>query len=243
LLPSTILDQLSISVAEFVIKISQESIQKSGKFHVAISGGSLPTILGTKLKLPEYANKVDWDKWIVWFVDERYLPLDNPESNYKVTKDSLLNFVPVPAGNIHCLNHNLPLQEAAKDYQNQLEKEFGQNLPAIDLILLGMGPDGHTASLFPYHKLLSETTHWVAPIDDSPKPPPQRITLTFPVINNGKHVAFVAAGEAKKEMLWKILEAPNIPQGELPSRLVHPKNGSLHWFIDAPAALLLQKSL
>jgi len=103
-----------------------------------------------------------------------------------------------------------------------------------------MGPDGHTASLFPFHPLLNETSVWIAPIEDSPKPPPQRITFTLPVINNAKQAAFIASGEAKKEMLWKILEADNIKEGELPSRLVKSKHGGVHWFIDAPAALLLK---
>jgi 6-phosphogluconolactonase len=233
-------NHLSTTVAEFVIKLSHESVERSGKFHVAVSGGSLPGILGNKLKLPSYSSKVSWANWVIWFVDERYLPLDNSESNYKVTKETLLNFVPIPAENIHHLDYSLPLPEAAKQYQSQLHKEFGNNLPELDLILLGMGPDGHTASLFPFHRLLNESSQWIASIEDSPKPPPQRITFTFPIINNAKNIAFVAAGEAKKEMLWKILEAEDIKEGELPSRLVKAKSGGVHWFIDAPAALLLK---
>jgi len=105
-----------------------------------------------------------------------------------------------------------------------------------------MGPDGHTASLFPHHPLLHENTAWVASIADSPKPPPERITFTLPVLNNAHSVAFVASGEAKKEMLHRIIEADDVPEGELPSKLVRPSSGNLHWFIDAPAGSLLKRS-
>jgi len=172
-------------------------------------------------------------------VDERYVPLDHADSNYKVTKDALFSAVGLSEANIHVPDCSLPLEECARDYQKKLEKEFGGKLPSFDLILLGMGPDGHTASLFPFHPLLNEKTLWVAPIADSPKPPPQRITFTLPVINNAKTVAFVAAGESKKEMLQRILEV-DVPVGELPSKLVKPVSGNLHWFVDAPAAKLLK---
>jgi len=115
--------------------------------------------------------------------------------------------------------------------KKKLEKEFGGKLPSFDLILLGMGPDGHTASLFPHHPLLNETVLWIAPIEGSPKPPPQRITFTLPLINNSKNVVFVASGESKKEMVRRVLQE-DVPVGELPSKLVKPTSGNLYWFVD-----------
>lgn len=168
--------------------------------------------------------------------------MDNPESNYHVTNKELLNHVPIPKEQVYTLNPNIPLAEAAQDYTQKLKKVFqleeGQ-LPRFDLIFCGMGPDGHTASLFPGHPLLKETSKLVAFIEDSPKPPPQRITLTFPVLKNAKIVAFVTAGDSKKEMVAKILEPK---EGELlPAGMVKPVDGRLYWFIDSPAASLLKK--
>jgi len=104
-----------------------------------------------------------------------------------------------------------------------------------------MGPDGHTCSLFPFHSLLQEHEKWIAEISDSPKPPPKRITFTLPLVNNARNCAFVAAGEAKKEILAQVLEKTDAKDGELPCRMVRPRDGEVHWFIDRPAALLLRQ--
>eukprot|EP01124_Arcella_intermedia_P024136 TRINITY_DN39_c0_g1_i1.p2 TRINITY_DN39_c0_g1~~TRINITY_DN39_c0_g1_i1.p2 ORF type:complete len:245 (+),score=51.01 TRINITY_DN39_c0_g1_i1:1278-2012(+) len=232
-------EELSTLLADYVIGLSQ-SAGGSGVFHVAVSGGSLPALLSAKLKLKEYSEKVNWAAWRVWFVDERYVPLDHPESNYKATKEALLDHVPIPPQHVKTIKGQLPLEECAADYENQLRGEFGDKVPEFDLILLGMGPDGHTASLFPNHRLLEEKGKWIAPVSDSPKPPPQRVTFTLPLINNAKNVAFVATGDAKKEVLQKILEeGQEVPHGALPSKLVSPK-GTLKWFLDVPAAALLK---
>jgi len=235
-------DDLSLQLAEYVTKLSRECIASNGKFNVAISGGSLPGLLASKLKNPPFIDKVEWANWVVWFVDERYVPLDHNDSNFKEAK-KLFDSVSIPKNHIHTAKVELPIEECAKEYQQQLQAEFGsEHIPKLDLVLLGLGPDGHTASLFPNHKLLKEQTKWVAHIDDSPKPPPHRITLTIPVINNGKNIAFVATGDSKKDMVLKVLEDDTVPWGSLPAKLVAPSSGNLIWFLDAEAAKLLKKS-
>jgi len=235
-------DELPTRLADFVMKLSNEAIEQHGKFHIAISGGSLPGLLAAKLRSPPLSTQVQWTKWIVWFVDERHVALDHNDSNFKEAK-KLFDFVPIPKENIRTASVALPVEECARDYQQQLSKEFPSDpMPSLDLILLGMGPDGHTASLFPNHALLNENIKWVAHIVDSPKPPPQRITLTLPVINAGKYVAFVATGDSKKEILAKILEDDSVAWGTLPAKLVNPISKKLMWFIDSDAAKLLKKS-
>jgi len=235
-------EELSTRLADYVIKLSKETLEKRSKFHIAISGGSLPGVLAAKLKNPPFSTQAEWSKWVIWFVDERHVPLDHNDSNFKEAR-KLFDHVPIPKENIRMPKVELPLDQCAKDYQEQLAREFSSSgLPSLDLILLGLGPDGHTASLFPNHALLKENSLWVTHISDSPKPPPQRITLTLPVLNAGKSVAFVATGDAKKENLAKIIDEDNVPWGALPAKLVAPTSGHLTWFVDADAAKLLKKS-
>ncbi|EJT99055.1 6-phosphogluconolactonase [Dacryopinax primogenitus] len=203
---------------------------------MAVSGGSLAKqlhgLLGNKV--------VRWDKWHVFFVDERVVPLDNEDSNYHLIQTELLSKVPIPSQNVHPIDADLldDLDELCDSYEKELITEFANRetarFPVFDLILLGMGPDGHTASLFPNHELLTESDRWVAWIDDSPKDPPARITFTYPVINHAHKCAFVATGVEKQEMLHVTLDQPE--QG-LPSSRVRPvQPGLLYWFVDDAAA-------
>jgi len=224
------------SLAAFILKAQGEAIEKKGKFSLAISGGSLPKQLSGLIDAP----KVQWNKWHVYFADERFVKLDHEDSNYKLVFTEFLSKVPIPKANIHAINPSLlhDLEEFTDDYERQLIQSFANKdsarFPVFDLILLGMGPDGHTASLFPGHALLDVASRWVAPIDDSPKEPKKRITLTLPVINHAARVVFVAAGEGKKEILAMVLDEP---EKRLPCSLVRPAHpGTLHWFVDDAAA-------
>lgn len=168
------------------------------------------------------------------------MPLDHEDSNYLLAKTHLFDHVPtLPREQIYTIDPDLvnDPSEAAEDYISQLAKVFATKdsvrFPVFDLILLGVGPDGHTCSLFPGHELLQEKTAWCASIEDSPKPPSSRITLTLPVVNHGHHIAFVAAGAGKQDMLHQILDS----QGDLPAQLVKPTAlGTLTWFLDDAAA-------
>jgi 6-phosphogluconolactonase len=229
-------DVLVESLADFILKAQKESIDKRGRFCVALSGGSLPKMLRGLIGHPG----VKWDKWQVFYADERAVPLDHPDSNHALCTTHLFSKIPLPESNIHPLDPGLlsDLEELSDAYEKELIREFAQKdsarFPVFDLILLGMGGDGHTASLFPGHELLMEEDRWVAYIEDSPKPPPRRITFTFPVINHAARVVFVAAGADKAEVLSTVLDNP---EEGLPSSRVRPvSSGHLYWFVDEAAA-------
>lgn len=176
----------------------------------------------------------------VYYVDERVVPLDHPDSNHRACVEHLFSKVPIPEGNIHAIDTALldDLEELSDAYEKELIREFAQKdsarFPVFDLILLGMGPDGHTASLFPGHDLLGEEDRWVAYIEDSPKPPLKRITFTYPVINHAARVAFVGTGKEKADSLSAVLDKP---EGGLPAARVRPVHpGHLYWFVDEEAA-------
>lgn len=176
----------------------------------------------------------------MYFSDERLVPLEHADSNYALCKQEFLSHVPIPQANIHTINTELldDAEEAADAYEKDLIKRFAQKdsarFPVFDLIMLGMGPDGHTCSLFPGHELLNESDRWIAPIENSPKPPPRRITFTFPVLNHAAKVAFVATGEGKQEMLHLVLDRP---EDGLPCSRVRPlAPGQVYWFVDDAAS-------
>ena len=190
----------------------------------------------------------------VFYADERLVPLDHEDSNHGLCHKELWSKVPIPKEHIHTIDASLieaaaaepfdedALEEIADAYEQQLIREFANKdsarFPVFDLILLGVGPDGHTCSLFPGHPLLSEESRWVAYIVDSPKPPPKRLTLTFPVLNHGARVAFVASGANKADTLHSVLDKP---EEGLPASRVRPITpGQVYWFMDDAAASKLE---
>jgi len=232
-------DDIAVGLADFIKKAYESALERHGKFTIGLSGGSLPKTLGKAL-VPLPKSTFDYSKWEVFFADERAVPLDSEDSNYKACDDHFFSKVPLPAEQIHNIDESLisDPQELADAYEQELVKVFANKsavkIPVFDLLLLGMGPDGHTCSLFPGHALLNETTGWVAPVTDSPKPPPNRITLTLPVVTHAHRIAFVASGGEKKEILKTIMEDPD--QG-LPCSLVNISGGEkVYWFVDSAAA-------
>ncbi|KAI1884316.1 hypothetical protein AGOR_G00225170 [Albula goreensis] len=207
----------------------------SGRFSVGVSGGSLVGMLSKELTaLPA----LDCSRWVIGFCDERVVPFSDPESTYGLYKDQLLCKINIPESGVLAIDPTLPVQECAEDYARKLRETFpGEDIPVFDLLLLGMGPDGHTCSLFPDHPLLEETQKTVAPISDSPKPPPQRVTLTLPVVNAARCVAFVSTGGSKAPVLKRVLEGGEGPA--LPAARVVPSKGELLWLLDEPAAASL----
>lgn len=188
----------------------------------------------------------------VFYADERIVPLNHADSNHRLCEEHLWSKVPIPKENIHTIDSQLieaasaepaedaedALEEIADAYEQELIHEFANKdsarFPIFDLILLGVGPDGHIGSLFPGHALLSEDDRWVAYITDSPKPPPRRFTLTFPVINHAARVAFVASGAGKADTLHTVLDKPEVG---LPASRVRPSApGQVYWFVDDAAA-------
>lgn len=227
--------ELGPVLAQLVTSRAEKAISSHGRFTLGLSGGSLVSMLSKELlALPE----LDCSKWVFGFCDERLVSFDNPESTYGLYKNQLFSKVNIPDSGILAIDPSLPVNECAEDYSRKLKETFpGEDFPVFDLLLLGMGPDGHTCSLFPDHPLLEETKKIVAPISDSPKPPPQRVTMTLPVVNSARCVAFVSTGGSKATVLKEVLEGREGPA--FPAARVVPTSGELFWLVDDPAAASL----
>lgn len=196
-----------------------------------MTGGSLTKYLSTGLP----TIKTDFQKWQLFFCDERYVQKNDPDSTFGVYSRDLIPKIPIDETQFYIIDQSLPLEECAKHYALQIRKAFEMECsvewPQFDLLLLGMGPDGHTCSLFPGHGLLEEKNVLIAPISDSPKPPPCRVTMTYPVINNAKCCIFAMAGAGKAEMVKRVL----VDKEDLPAGRVKPTNGELYWIVDEAA--------
>lgn len=236
-------DSLAKSLRKYVLQCQSAGLERHDVFKVAVSGGSLPKTLAKALLPPgDVDGTADFSKWEIFFADERAVPFDHEDSNYKLLKDELLDKIPSSLGKptVHPIDVGLldDIQELADQYQDALMKSFAAKdsvkLPIFDLLLLGCGPDGHTCSLFPGHELLRETDAWVAPIEDSPKPPAKRITLTLPVVTHGIKIAFVATGDGKRKILKEILDTEE--GRSLPCGLVNEGGAErVSWFTDTGA--------
>nr|CAB3264814.1 6-phosphogluconolactonase-like [Phallusia mammillata] len=225
-------DEVSTFSAKFVVDTAVEAINERGIFTLGVSGGSIINILASNLA--ENPN-VNWSKWKVFFCDERLSSFSSEDSTYGQFKSKLIDKVGCHDSWV-AINPELPVVECAKDYEEKLKKTFTGSWPEFDLLLLGMGPDGHTCSLFPGHQLLQEKEKWIAPISDSPKPPPCRVTMTYPVINNARKVAFISAGSGKADTIKAIFTPVDDESKLLPAARVKPTSGSLHWIMDTGAA-------
>ena len=215
-------------LAEVVTKAFAE--RQGDKFVVALSGGSLPAVLNAGLA----SETMDWTKWHVFFADERLVPLDDKDSNHLACRDALFSKVGIPSDQIYAVQTGLPLNEAAVQYASKVDSVAADG---FDLLLLGMGPDGHTCSLFPNHPLLGEHSTSVAPIEDSPKPPPKRVTLTLPVIKKAKKIVFVCAGAEKADPLRRCIAPAEAESAmETPARIVAEAAQSVLWIVDDAAA-------
>jgi 6-phosphogluconolactonase len=216
----------------------RERTSECGKFCAAVSGGQTPRTFFELLASEHVAASVPWEQAHLFQVDERAVAPDRPESNYRMIRQALLDHVPAAAANFHRMEAERPdLSAAAKDYERVLALELkpsqGQP-PRFDLILLGLGADGHTASLFPGSKALTEGRRWVVP-NFVPKLNTHRMTLTYPVLNAAAEVVFVVTGEEKAETLREILEGPRRAE-QLPAQGVRPASGRLAWYLDQAAA-------
>ncbi|XP_050373105.1 probable 6-phosphogluconolactonase 1 [Argentina anserina] len=238
------LDELSTVLADYIAEISEAAVKERGVFAMAISGGSLIGLMRKLCEAP-YNKTVDWAKWYIFWADERVVAKNHVDSNYKLAKDQFFSKVPIIPSHVHSINDSVSAEEAADEYEfviRQLVKSRVisvsdiSDCPKFDLVLLGMGSDGHVASLFPNHSVLEEKDEWVTYLTDSPKPPPERITFTLPVINSASNVAIVVTGESKAEAVHLAVDGvdPNSPS--VPAGLVQPLKGNLVWFMDKPAA-------
>jgi 6-phosphogluconolactonase len=235
--------ELSREAARRFLTLARDAVADRGRFTVAISGGSTPKDLYGLLAGPPFHDEVPWPQVDVFWADERCVPPDHPDSNYRLVAETFLSKVPLPAENVHRMPAEQDdKQAAAAAYTRTLRSvvDAGEaGIPRLDLILLGMGEDGHTASLFPGSPALNERTTLVAaPYVD--KLGVHRLTLMPPVLNNARNVIFLVAGASKAETLRKVLEGEGRSQ-ELPARLVRPAAGSLTWLVDEEAARRLSR--
>ncbi len=237
------LKELTRRAAEEFVLQAVEAVQAKGFFTVALSGGSTPKGLYSLLadENEEFRARVAWDKIHFFWGDERHVPPDHPESNYRMAYEALLSKVPVPPDNVHRIKAENPnAADAARDYEEILREFFklgqGQK-PRFDLVLLGMGPEGHTASLFPGSEVIHEKSRLVAaPWVEKFKT--YRITLTPPVLNNAICVMFLVGGEEKAETLKSVLQGEYRPD-RFPAQVIQPVNGKLVWLVDREAARFL----
>ena len=227
--------QLAEAAARDFATKAQAAIVERGSFTVALAGGSTPKAT-YEILARDYTGGLDWSKVHVFFGDERTVPPDHEDSNYRMVQRSLLSHVPV--GSVHRMRGELPPTEAAAAYEEELREFFGASdePPSLDLILLGIGEDGHTASLFPETSALEVQDHWVV-ANPVLKLETTRLTLTVPVINSARAVNFLVAGEGKAEALKQILEGDADPR-QYPAKVVRPAGGPV-WMVDRAAAKFL----
>lgn len=225
--------------ADFILDVAARAIAERGRFTLALSGGGTPKPIYARLATREYQARVDWSGVHIFFGDERCVPSADAASNYHMTRETWFDHASLPAENIHRIRgEDDPTLEALR-YEQEIAGFFrSRHLPAFDLILLGMGDNGHTASLFPGVAALRETTRWVV-AQYVEVMQAWRVTFTAPLINAARHVAFMAEGAAKAQMLWNVLKGPYQPD-VLPSQMIQPEKGELYWLVDAAAASKLE---
>ncbi len=228
---------LSQRAAEQFSRLAEYAIRKRGRFVVALSGGSTPRPMNALLAERPLADGIDWAKVFVFWGDDRCVPPDHTESNYRTARETLLSHVSIPDGNIHRVQGEYSPEQAARKYEDELRDFFGVQPPRFDLILLGLGDDGHTASLFPGTPGVRENRRWAVAVkhDTPPLPLVDRVTLTPPVLNAAANVTFLVSGAAKAERLYQVLHEPYNPD-RLPAQVVRPKDGKLFWLLDEAAA-------
>jgi 6-phosphogluconolactonase len=239
------IDELSRAAASEFIRQGRRAVQEKGQFSVALSGGSTPKSLYSLLVNDSSLRKeVPWDQTHFFWGDERHVPPDHPESNYRMTKEAMFSKIVIPSENIHRIRAENPnAQQAAEEYEETVRTFFhlkAGDLPRFDLVLLGMGPDGHTASLFPGTEALREqrrlvVANWVEKFHT------HRITMTLPTLNQAAFVLFLVSGEEKAETLRQVLEERGQPP-PFPSQLVRPTQGRLLWLVDRGAGRLLKEN-
>ncbi len=231
------LNHLSRSLAALIADIVRERVTSADRFEFVLSGGSTPKPLYTLLA-EQYGDLLPWEQIHLYVGDERYVPHDDLESNFGTIQDILFSKIPIPETNLHPIPTHLDTaRENAELFQSRLRERFTAEYPRFDIILLGIGKDGHIASLFPGTQALNERERWVT-ASHSPEPPRERITLTYPVLNNARYLFFIGSGGEKSVPVKKALTG-NIPRDECPAAYVQPSRGRSGWWLDREAAHLL----
>ncbi len=230
------LDALSRAAMDSLLQVMRDAVAQRGRFAIALAGGHTPARMYKLWAQDEkYRAQTPWDLVHLFWGDERYVRQDDPLSNYRMTREMLLSHVPIPAANVHPMRTEIaPPEKAAAAYDTELRTFFGRGAPEFDLQLLGLGVEGHTASLFPGSPALEETKAWVVAVQ-APAEPPQRLTLTPVVLDCGRNTFFLVAGENKREILAALRGKLDSSPSEYPAARIRPR-GRVIWFLDQPAA-------
>lgn len=229
------------AAAAQIVAAAERAITTRGRFSIALAGGSTPRDVYRLLASEEYLATIDWQRTHVFWGDERAVPLNDHENNGHMARESLLNEVPIPMCNIYRIESQLPPEDAAHHYERTLREFFsarGVSVPRFDLLLLGMGADGHTASLFPHSPALHERERWVVAVYVD-KLDSWRITLTPPALNSAAQVMFLVIGAEKADALHHVLDGAKNPD-EYPAQIIDPPQGQVTWITDKAAAALVK---
>ena len=230
---------IAAEAAQKIIEIADAAIAAHENFSIALSGGSTPKTLFKLLATDPYSQHIDWNNWQIYFGDERCVPPAHADSNFRMARESLLDHVPIPPEHIYRMKGEIEPQQAAIEYGQLLKQNFGEG--GLDVILLGMGDDGHTASLFPHTAALGETSHRCV-ANYVEKLGVWRITMTAPFINRARHVIVMVSGAAKAQRIDQVLQGPPDPQ-TLPIQMIRPTNGEMLWIMDAGAAGMMEEEM
>jgi 6-phosphogluconolactonase len=230
------IEALSRAALEEILRAAQEAVNLRGRAAIALAGGHTPAALYTQWAQQDRKDaRTDWERVHLFWGDERFVPHDDPLSNYRMARETLIAHVPIPAANVHPIPTNLPRPElCAEAYESELRKFFGAGPPAFDVQLLGLGTDGHTASLFAGSPALEETQRWVRAVE-APAKPPQRLTLTPVVLNRGLNTCFLVAGADKRQIVAALRSESASKPSAFPAGRIQPA-GRVVWFLDEAAA-------
>ena len=232
-------EALSNAAAGIFVQQARQAMQMKGWFAVALSGGHTPQRTYELLAQPPYRDQVAWRQVHIFWGDERCVPHGDPRSNTRMVRQALLDQVPIPTSQIHPISCGPAAREGADDYEAVLREFFGHQPPRFDLVFLGLGENGHTASLFPGSQVLEEKEHWVSEIYVAEQDL-HRVTLTALLINQAAVVVFLVSGAQKAAIVKEVLEGPVDPH-RLPAQMIKPAIGEVHWLIDQEAGALLTR--
>jgi 6-phosphogluconolactonase len=259
------IDDLSRNVAEWMVDYIHKTLQLQDRFTVALSGGSTPKKLHLALASNEFKNRIDWQKLHVFWGDERYVPFTDDRNNAKMAFDTLLDHVPVPKSQVHIMRTDIDAEKSAKEYEEILKEYFPKaaassqplavsqettndtrltthdlNTRTFDLVLLGLGDNSHTLSLFPGEEVIHEQNSWVKALFVK-EVNMERITLTAPIVNLSKRIAFLVSGQGKAGAVSHVLSTDYNPD-LYPAQVIKPVNGELFWFLDEAAAMKVKST-
>ena len=228
---------LARATANHFVECAAEAMASHGYFSVVLAGGSTPRATYEALATVEYAPRIEWEKVHVFWGDERCVAPTHEDSNYRMAFEVMLRHSPIPVKQIYRMEGELEPKQAAKTYEKRLQAFFAGKPPRFDLVLLGLGDDGHTASLFPATKAITETRQWVL-ANYVRKLSSWRLTMTARLINQAANVSFLVSGKGKANILRRVLAGRYAPE-EIPAQIIRPERGQLRWLMDAEAATLL----